>query len=79
MNDIKSSTNLIKEIKGEIETLKNDNVDIAGEKEKLSAIATQGVEVQKSIVELKKERRNYDLISTLLKDGGIKLFGSIFQ
>ena len=72
LNDIKSSTNLIKEIKGEIETLKNDNVDIAGEKEKLSAIATQGVEVQKSIVELKKERRNYDLISTLLKDGGIK-------
>ncbi len=72
LNDIKSSTNLIKEIKGEIETLKNDNVDIAGEKEKLSAIATQGVEVQKNIVELKKERRNYDLISTLLKDGGIK-------
>ena len=72
LNDIKSSTNLIKEIKGEIETLKNDNVDIAGEKEKLSAIATQGVGVQKNIVELKKERRNYDLISTLLKDGGIK-------
>ena len=28
--------------------------------------------IQQSIIDLKKERRNYDLISTLLKDGGIK-------
>ena len=72
LNDIKSSNSLIKEIQSEIKDLLEDNVNIDSEKEKLSAIASKGVSVQQTIVELKKERRNYDLISTLLKDGGIK-------
>jgi len=72
INTINSTTKIIEEIKKEISDLENDNVDIDGEKEKLSAIANKGVSVQQTIVELKKERRNYDLISTLLKDGGIK-------
>ena len=72
LNDIKSSNNLIKEIQGEIKDLLEDNVNIDSEKEKLTAIASKGVSLQQTIVELKKERRNYDLISTLLKDGGIK-------
>ena len=72
LNDIKSSNNLVKEIESEIKDLREDNLNIDSEKEKLSVIANQGITVQKNIVELKTERRNYDLISTLLKDGGIK-------
>jgi len=72
LNDIKSSNNLIKEITGEIKDLQEDNLNIDGEKEKLTVIANSGVKLQNTIVELKENRRNYDLISTLLKDGGIK-------
>ena len=72
LNTIKSTNSIISEIKKEITDLENDNVDIEGEKEKLNAIANKGVSVQQTIVELKQDRRNYDLISTLLKDGGIK-------
>ena len=72
LNDIKSSNNLIKEITEEIKDLQEDNLNIDEEKEKLTAIANSGVKLQNNIVELKEERRNYDLISTLLKDGGIK-------
>jgi DNA repair exonuclease SbcCD ATPase subunit len=72
LNNIKSSNNLVEEIKSEIKDLKEDNLNIDEEKEKLLSIANKGLVVQKTIVELKKERRNYDLISTLLKDGGIK-------
>ena len=72
LNDINSSNNLIKEITGEIKNLQEDNLNIDEEKEKLTAIANSGVKLQNTIVELKEERRNYDLISTLLKDGGIK-------
>ena len=72
LNNIKSSNNLIEEIQSEIKDLKEDNLNIDEEKEKLLSIVNKGLVVQKTIVELKKERRNYDLISTLLKDGGIK-------
>lgn len=71
-NTIRSTNKIINDIQQEIVDLENDNVDIEGEKEKLSAIANKGLSVQDTIVELKKDRRNYDLISTLLKDGGIK-------
>lgn len=72
INTINSTNKIVNEIKQEIVDLENDNVDIEGEKEKLTAIANKGVSVQQTIVELKQDRRNYDLISTLLKDGGIK-------
>ena len=72
INIINSTNKIVNEIRQEIVDLENDNVDIEGEKEKLTAIANKGVSVQQTIVELKQDRRNYDLISTLLKDGGIK-------
>ena len=72
INTINSTNKIVNEIRQEIVDLENDNVDIEGEKEKLTAIANKGVSVQQTIVELKQDRRNYDLISTLLKDGGIK-------
>lgn len=72
LNSVKTTNKIISDIKKEINDLETDNVDIVGEKEKLSHIASRGMMVQQSIVDIKNERRNYDLISTLLKDGGIK-------
>ena len=72
LQTIKTTQKIISDIKREIEELKNDNLDIDGEKEKLVAIGNQGLSVQKSIGEVKETKRNYDVISSLLKDGGIK-------
>ena len=72
LQTIKTTQKLISDIKQEIEDLKNDSLDIDGEKEKLIAIGNQGMTVQKSISESKETKRNYDVISSLLKDGGIK-------
>lgn len=72
LQTIKTTQKIISDIKSEIEELKNDNLDIDGEKEKLVEIGNQGLSVQKSIGKVKETRRNYDVISTLLKDGGIK-------
>ncbi len=69
---IKTTQKIISDIKGEIEELKNDNLDIDGEKEKLVEIGNQGLTIQKSIRDAKDTKRNYDVISSLLKDGGIK-------
>ena len=72
LQTIKTTQKIISDIKNEIEELRNDNLDIDGEKEKLVAIGNQGLSVQKSIGEVKETKRNYDVISSLLKDGGIK-------
>ena len=72
LQTIKTTQKIISDIKNEIEELRNDNLDIDGEKEKLVAIGNQGLSVQKSIGEVKETKRKYDVISSLLKDGGIK-------
>jgi len=72
LQTIKTTQKIISDIKSEIEDLKNDSLDIDSEKEKLSAIGTEGLSVQKSITDIKDTKRNYDVISSLLKDGGIK-------
>ena len=72
LQTIKTTQKIISDIKSEIEELRNDNLDIDGEKEKLVAIGNQGLSVQKSIGKVKETKRNYDVISSLLKDGGIK-------
>jgi len=72
LQTIKTTQKIISDIKSEIEDLKNDSLDIDSEKEKLSAIGTEGFSVQKSITDIKDTKRNYDVISSLLKDGGIK-------
>jgi len=69
---IKTTQKIISDIKSEIEELKNDNLDIDGEKENLIEIGNLGLSIQKSIGELKETKGNYDVISSLLKDGGIK-------
>lgn len=72
LQTITTTQKIISDIKQEIEELKNDNLDIDGEKEKLVEIGNQGLSVQKSISNVKDTKRNYDVISSLLKDGGIK-------
>lgn len=72
LQTIKTTQKIISDIKSEIEDLKNDSLDIDSEKEKLSAIGNEGLTVQKSITDIKDTKRNYDVISSLLKDGGIK-------
>ena len=72
LQTIKTTQKIISDIKNEIEDLKNDSLDIDSEKEKLSAIGNEGLSVQKSIADIKDTKRNYDVISSLLKDGGIK-------
>ena len=72
LQTIKTTQKIISDIKSEIEDLKNDSLDIDSEKEKLSAIGNEGLSVQKSITDIKDTKRNYDVISSLLKDGGIK-------
>jgi DNA repair exonuclease SbcCD ATPase subunit len=72
LQTIRTTQKIISDIKSEIEDLKNDSLDIDSEKEKLSAIGNEGLSVQKSITDIKDTKRNYDVISSLLKDGGIK-------
>jgi DNA repair exonuclease SbcCD ATPase subunit len=69
---ITSNNKLIGEIYQEINDIKSNNSNIEVEKSNLTNIATQGLMIQKSITKLKEDRRNYDLISGLLKDTGIK-------
>jgi DNA repair exonuclease SbcCD ATPase subunit len=69
---ITSNNKLIREIDQEINDIKTNNNNVEVEKTKLTEIATEGLMIQKSITKLKEDRRNYDLISGLLKDTGIK-------
>lgn len=72
LTEIKSRNKLISDIRHEINDIKNDTFNIDIEKEKLQSIACDGVRVQQRITELKSDKRNYDLVSNLLKDTGIK-------
>jgi len=72
LGEIKTRNQLIEDIKTEINDIKNDTYNIDAEKEKLQSIASQGISVQKNITELKSQKRNYDLVFSLLKDTGIK-------
>ena len=60
------------EIAEEIEELRTSKGNIESEKNKLMEIAAEGMTAQHLITRLKDDRRNYDLISSLLKDTGIK-------
>ena len=72
LTEIKSRNKLISDIRHEINDIKNDTFNIDIEKEKLQSIACDGFRVQQRITELKSDKRNYDLVSNLLKDTGIK-------
>ena len=72
LGEIRNRNQLIGDIKTEINDIKNDTYNLDGEREKLQLIASQGITTQKNITDLKSQKRNYDLVSNLLKDTGIK-------
>ncbi len=72
ISSITTNNKFIREIQDEINELKTNKGNIEVEKRKLTEIASEGMSIQKSISRLKDDRRNYDLISSLLKDTGIK-------
>jgi len=72
VNDISLNNKYVREIADEIEELRTNKENIEFEKNKLMEIAAEGITAQHFITRLKDDRRNYDLISSLLKDTGIK-------
>jgi DNA repair exonuclease SbcCD ATPase subunit len=71
-SEIKNNNNVIKEIMSEIDDIKNNTHDIDCERKKLTEIATEGMTIHKRTSSLKKDKSNYDTVTSLLKDTGIK-------
>jgi len=62
-----------KEIKKIEDKIKNaDNNNLTREKEKLQEIASTGMEVEKELSTNRKVRNNYDTVTNMLRDTGIK-------
>ena len=72
LNEMRKNSNIIREIQGEIDDLQKNTNDIDCEKKKLTEIATKGITLHKRNKELKKKNENYALVTSLLKDTGIK-------
>lgn len=71
-SEIKNNNNVIKEIRSEIDDIRNNTHDIDCERKKLTEIATEGMTIHKRTSSLKKDKSNYDMVTSLLKDTGIK-------
>ena len=69
-NEIGWKRNSIKKIEEEISNPKTNN--IKREEKNLKDLATKGLEAEVSMKEIKKKRENFDVVSNLLKDTGIK-------
>ena len=72
LNEMRKNSNIIREIQGEIVDLQSNTNDIDCEKKKLTEIATRGITLHKRNKDLKKKNENYALVTSLLKDTGIK-------
>jgi DNA repair exonuclease SbcCD ATPase subunit len=70
--EISKNNSYIQEIQSEIEEIKNNDSNIKREKEILDDIAKQGIETVSVLKECKKKKEEYEIISYLLKDTGIK-------
>lgn len=71
-DQIKKNNKIIKEIQKEIFDIKNNTHDIDDEKSKLTSIASEGMLLQKRNKFLKTNKSHYDIVTSLLKDTGIK-------
>ena len=69
-NEIGWKRNSIKKIEEEIDNPKTNN--IKREEKNLKDLATKGLKAEVSMKEIKKQRENFDVVSNLLKDTGIK-------
>jgi DNA repair exonuclease SbcCD ATPase subunit len=72
LSEIKKNNLVIREIRGEIEDIKNNTNDIDCERKKLTEIATEGMTIHKRTKSLKSNKYNYDIVTSFLKDTGIK-------
>jgi DNA repair exonuclease SbcCD ATPase subunit len=59
-------------LKEEIDKISESDKDIATEKQKLTALASEGLALQKKLDKMKLNKNNYEVVSSLLKDTGIK-------
>ena len=71
-SEIKKNRTVIREIQGEIDDIRNNTNDIDCEKKKLTEIATEGMTIHKRTKSLKSDKYNYDIVTSFLKDTGIK-------
>jgi DNA repair exonuclease SbcCD ATPase subunit len=70
--ELNKNNSYIETIQKEIEDVKNNNNNIAKENLILADIVKKGMEVSASWKQLKKKKQEYEIISYLLKDTGIK-------
>jgi DNA repair exonuclease SbcCD ATPase subunit len=68
----KTLSKSIDDLKKEIDKISGGDKNLEEEKKKLTELATQGMTLQKQIDKHKFSRSNYDIVSNLLKDTGIK-------
>jgi DNA repair exonuclease SbcCD ATPase subunit len=68
----KSLTKFIDSLKDEIQKISESDKDIAIEKQKLTTLASEGVTLKKQVDKMKANKTYYEIVSTLLKDTGIK-------
>lgn len=68
----KSLTKFIDSLRDEIQKISESDKDIAVEKQKLTTLASEGVTLKKQVDKMKSNKTYYEIVSTLLKDTGIK-------
>lgn len=68
----KGLTKFIDSIHEEIEKISESDKDIAVEKQKLTSLASEGLALKKQVDKMKASKTHFEVISTLLKDTGIK-------
>lgn len=70
--ELSKNNSYVENIQKEIDEIKNNDSNIAKEKEILEDIAKEGLETAKTLKLHKKKKEEYEIISYLLKDTGIK-------
>jgi DNA repair exonuclease SbcCD ATPase subunit len=68
----KGLVKFIDSLKEEIGKISESDKDIAVEKQKLTSLASEGVTLKKKLDKMKLNKNNYEVVSSLLKDTGIK-------
>lgn len=68
----KSLQKFIDALNDEIKKINEADKDIATEKQKLTTLASEGVVLKKQVDKMKNNKTYYEIVSTLLKDTGIK-------
>jgi len=68
----KGLVKFIDSLKEDITKISESDKDIATEKQKLTSLASEGLALKKKVDKMKSNKTNYDVVSSLLKDSGIK-------